>query len=201
MLGKQMAIHVGAQDRGRAQDRRAASRSASAPRRARRRRSPPRCCWSRSAAGPVTDGLNLESTKVAARPRLRQDQPPDGDGRARASSRSATWWRSPDRPHPQLAHVASSEGIGVAERLAGHARRAAQLRPRPLGHLLPARDGRRRPHRGRGEEARLRRAGRPLQLRQPRQAAHPRPPRGAGEGRLRGEVRRGAGRPHGRART
>ncbi len=27
----------------------------------------------------------------------------------------------PDRPHPQLAHVASFEGIGVAERLAGHA--------------------------------------------------------------------------------
>jgi dihydrolipoamide dehydrogenase len=70
--------------------------------------------------GPVTDGLNLESTKV------RLDR-----GYVKTSHRMATDEPGiyaigdvvalPDRPHPQLAHVASAEGIGVAERLAGRA--------------------------------------------------------------------------------
>jgi dihydrolipoamide dehydrogenase len=70
--------------------------------------------------GPVTDGLNLESTKVAldrgyikTNPMMATDEPgvfAIGDVVALG-----------DRPHPQLAHVASAEGIGVAERLAGHA--------------------------------------------------------------------------------
>ena len=69
--------------------------------------------------GPVTDGLNLESTKVQldrgyvkTNPLMATDEPgvyAIGDVVA-----------LPDRPHPQLAHVASFEGIGVAERLAGH---------------------------------------------------------------------------------
>ena len=67
---------------------------------------------------PVTDGLNLESTKaklekgyVRVNDRMETDEPglfAIGDVVALA-----------DRPHPMLAHLASAEGIGVAERLAG----------------------------------------------------------------------------------
>jgi dihydrolipoamide dehydrogenase len=70
--------------------------------------------------GPVTDGLNLESTKaqldrgyVRTNPSMATDEPglyAIGDVVA-----------LPDRAHPQLAHVASAEGIGVMERLAGKA--------------------------------------------------------------------------------
>ncbi len=70
--------------------------------------------------GPVTDGLNLESTKaqldrgyIRTNHLMATDEPgvyAIGDVVA-----------LPDRPHPQLAHVASAEGIGVAERLAGKA--------------------------------------------------------------------------------
>jgi dihydrolipoamide dehydrogenase len=68
--------------------------------------------------GPVTDGLNLESTKVQLE-----------KGYVRTNASMAT--DEPGifaigdvvtidgKPHPQLAHVASHEGIGVAERLAG----------------------------------------------------------------------------------
>ena len=73
--------------------------------------------------GPVTDGLNLESTKVAL-----------DRGNIKTNYMMATDEPSvfaigdvvalPDRPHPQLAHVASAEGIGVAERLAGQATEA-----------------------------------------------------------------------------
>ena len=73
--------------------------------------------------GPVTDGLNLESTKVQVE-----------RGNVKTNHLLATDEPSvfaigdvvalPDRPHPQLAHVASFEGIGVVERLAGHATEA-----------------------------------------------------------------------------
>ena len=73
--------------------------------------------------GPVTDGLNLASTKVAL-----------DHGNIKTNHMMATDEPSvfaigdvvalEDRPHPQLAHVASAEGIGVAERLAGHAAEA-----------------------------------------------------------------------------
>ncbi len=68
--------------------------------------------------GPVTDGLNLGSTKVALE-----------KGFVRTDSRMQT--AEPGiyaigdvvtidgNPHPALAHVASAEGIGVAERLSG----------------------------------------------------------------------------------
>ncbi len=68
--------------------------------------------------GPVTDGLNLESTKVQLE-----------KGYVRTNASLAT--DEPGvfaigdvvtidgKPHPQLAHVASHEGIGVAERIAG----------------------------------------------------------------------------------
>jgi dihydrolipoamide dehydrogenase len=68
--------------------------------------------------GPVTDGLNLGSTKVQLE-----------KGYIRVNSRMET--AEPGvfaigdvvtvdgQPHPALAHVASFEGIGVAERLAG----------------------------------------------------------------------------------
>jgi dihydrolipoamide dehydrogenase len=68
--------------------------------------------------GPVTDGLNLESTKVQLE-----------KGYIRTNASLATdepgVYAIGDvvtidgKPHPQLAHVASFEGIGVAERLAG----------------------------------------------------------------------------------
>jgi dihydrolipoamide dehydrogenase len=68
--------------------------------------------------GPVTDGLGLESTKVQLNggyikvdPRMATDEPG-----VYAIGDVATLG---DRPHPQLAHLASFEGIGVAERLAG----------------------------------------------------------------------------------
>jgi len=69
--------------------------------------------------GPVTDGLNLESTKVAVdRGFIKTNQlmATDEPGVFAIGDVVAL----PDRPHPQLAHVASFEGIGVAERLAGH---------------------------------------------------------------------------------
>lgn len=68
--------------------------------------------------GPVTDGLGLETTKtqmergyIRVNERLETDEPgvfAIGDVVS-----------IDGRPHPQLAHVASAEGIGVAERLAG----------------------------------------------------------------------------------
>jgi dihydrolipoamide dehydrogenase len=70
--------------------------------------------------GPVTDGLNLESTRVQLdRGYVKTDtlMATDEPGVFAIGDVVAL----PDRPHPQLAHVASFEGIGVAERLAGHA--------------------------------------------------------------------------------
>jgi dihydrolipoamide dehydrogenase len=70
--------------------------------------------------GPVTDGLNLESTKVQL------DRGYVKTNHAMASDEPGVYAIGdvvalPDRPHPQLAHVASAEGIGVMERLAGKA--------------------------------------------------------------------------------
>jgi dihydrolipoyl dehydrogenase len=69
--------------------------------------------------GPVTDGLGLESTKVQITDR----------GYIRVNERMETHEAGVyaigdvvtvnNQPHAQLAHVASSEGIGVMERLAG----------------------------------------------------------------------------------
>ncbi len=68
--------------------------------------------------GPVSDGLNVESTRVQL-----------DRGYLKTNSSMATDEPGvfaigdvvalPDRPHPQLAHVASAEGIGVMERIAG----------------------------------------------------------------------------------
>ncbi len=68
--------------------------------------------------GPVTDGLNLGSTKVALE---------KGFVRTDSSMQTAEPGvfaigdvvTIDGKPHPALAHVASFEGIGVAERLAG----------------------------------------------------------------------------------
>ena len=68
--------------------------------------------------GPVTDGLNLESTGVKMdRGHVMVDE-------TMATAEPGIYAIGdlvalPDRPHPQLAHLASAEGIGVAERLAG----------------------------------------------------------------------------------
>jgi dihydrolipoamide dehydrogenase len=68
--------------------------------------------------GPVTDALGLETTKVQlekgyvrVNPRMETDEPG-----VYAIGDVVT---VDGKPHPQLAHVASHEGIGVAERLAG----------------------------------------------------------------------------------
>jgi dihydrolipoamide dehydrogenase len=68
--------------------------------------------------GPVTDGLGLDGTKVQldrgyvkVDPRMETAEPG-----VYAIGDVVT---VEGRPHPQLAHVASAEGIGVAERLAG----------------------------------------------------------------------------------
>jgi dihydrolipoamide dehydrogenase len=68
--------------------------------------------------GPVTDGLGLESTKVQlekgyirVNPRMETGEPG-----VYAIGDVVT---VDGKPHAQLAHVASAEGIGVAERLAG----------------------------------------------------------------------------------
>ena len=146
--------------------------------------------------GPVTDGLNLESTKVQLE-----------KGYVKTNAFLAT--DEPGvfaigdvvtidgKPHPQLAHVASFEGIGVAERLAGKNTEPLNYDRVPSAtYCQPG--GRRGPHRGRGQEARLRREGRQVQLREPGQAAHHRPRRRVREGGVRGQVRRGAGRAHDR---
>jgi dihydrolipoamide dehydrogenase len=68
--------------------------------------------------GPVTDGLNLESTKAQLdRGYVKVDE-------TMATAEPGVYALGDvvtlqDRGHPQLAHVASAEGIGVAERLAG----------------------------------------------------------------------------------
>jgi dihydrolipoamide dehydrogenase len=68
--------------------------------------------------GPVTDGLGLETARIPldrgfikVNPRMETPEPG-----VYAIGDVVT---VDDRPHPQLAHVASAEGIGVAERLAG----------------------------------------------------------------------------------
>lgn len=69
--------------------------------------------------GPVTDGLGLESIKarvekgyIRVNPRMETDEPG-----VYAIGDVVT---VDGGPHAQLAHLASHEGIGVAERLAGH---------------------------------------------------------------------------------
>jgi dihydrolipoamide dehydrogenase len=67
---------------------------------------------------PVTDGLNLESTKVKLEKgyvRVNETMETDEPG-IFAIGDVVTLG---DRPHPMLAHLASAEGIGVTERLAG----------------------------------------------------------------------------------
>jgi dihydrolipoamide dehydrogenase len=68
--------------------------------------------------GPVTDGLGLESTKVQLdRGYIRVDETMATDQPGVFAIGDVV--TVDGRPHPQLAHVASFEGIGVMERLAG----------------------------------------------------------------------------------
>ena len=90
--------------------------------------------------------------------------------------------------HPQLAHVSSMEGIIAAERIAGKDGSAAQLRPRSRLHLLRSRDRQRRPHRGSGKGARLRREDRHVPLWRARSSQDGRRIRGVREDRCRQEV-------------
>ncbi len=68
--------------------------------------------------GPVTDGLGLESTKVQLdRGYIKTSETMATDEPGIYAIGDVVTVEG--RPHPQLAHVASAEGIGVAERLAG----------------------------------------------------------------------------------
>ena len=68
--------------------------------------------------GPVTDGLGLETTKVQLeRDYVRVNEMMETDEPGVFAIGDVVTVGG--RPHPQLAHVASAEGIGVAERLAG----------------------------------------------------------------------------------
>lgn len=102
--------------------------------------------------GPVTDGLNLESTRVGVdRGYVKADHllATDEPGVFAIGDVVAL----PDRPHPQLAHLASAEGIGVAERLAGkaveavnydHVPSATYCRPETAGVGLTEAEAKRR---------------------------------------------------------
>jgi dihydrolipoamide dehydrogenase len=68
--------------------------------------------------GPVTDGLGLESTKVQLdRGFIRVDETMATDQPGVYAIGDVV--TVDGRPHPQLAHVATAEGLGVMERLAG----------------------------------------------------------------------------------
>lgn len=102
--------------------------------------------------GPVTDGLNLESTKVEVDrgyikvdPRMQTAEPG-----VYAIGDVVT---VDGKPHAQLAHVASFEGIGVSERLAGknteplnydHVPSATYCRPEVAGVGLTEEEAKRR---------------------------------------------------------
>ncbi|HVR69363.1 MAG TPA: dihydrolipoyl dehydrogenase [Vicinamibacteria bacterium] len=67
---------------------------------------------------PVTDGLNLESTKVKLeKGYVRVDERMETDEPGVFAIGDVVTLG--EKPHPMLAHLASAEGIGVAERLAG----------------------------------------------------------------------------------
>jgi dihydrolipoamide dehydrogenase len=68
--------------------------------------------------GPVTDGLGLESTAVALEKGFIQVTPSMQTAEPGVYAIGDVV-SIEGKPHPQLAHVASNEGIGVAERLAG----------------------------------------------------------------------------------
>ena len=130
---------------------------------ARRSRSPPTCCWWRPASPANTEDLGLDEVGV---------------GSTAASSRSTTQLRAADGIYAigdvigrGLAHVASAEGVCVAEQIAGHPAVPVDYDAMPGVHLLPSRDRVGRPHRGEGEGAGRADQGRPLPVPSARQDA------------------------------
>ena len=134
----------------------------------------------RRPRGADADG---KTQKIVGRDPARGDRPRSGHDRARRGRSSASRWSAatsrstssiaPRCPavsaigdvitlgtgvHPQLAHVSSMEGVIVGGADRGEGSAAAQLRPRARLHLLRSGDRQRRPDRGRGQGARLRRA-------------------------------------------
>jgi hypothetical protein len=99
-------------------------------------------------------------------------------------------------PTPQLAHVASAEGILAVEHIAGQEPEADQLRPHPGRHLLRPAGRVRRPDREEGQGARLQGQGRQVPLRRDRQGVDRGRARGLRQDRRRIHVRRDPGRPH-----
>jgi dihydrolipoamide dehydrogenase len=104
--------------------------------------------------GPVIDGLNLESTKVQLdRGYLKVDEMMSTAEPGVFAIGDVVAMR--DRAHPQLAHVASAEGIGVVERLAGKPTEplnydqipsATYCRPETAGVGLTEEEAKRRGH-------------------------------------------------------
>ena len=145
---------------------------------------------------PVSDGLGLEKTRVAVEKGFVKV---DANGRTAEAGIFAIGdlIAIPNRPHPQLAHVASHEGILVAAELAGEDVRADRLRPfRPAPIARPRSRGWDSPRRRRSAGSTFASASsRPRQL----EGHDPRRDERIREDRGRGAVRRGARRAHHRA--
>ena len=130
------------QDRGRAQDRRAASRSASATPQGESKTVTAEVLLLAVGRGPVTDGLNLESTKVQLDRGYVKTEPPAWRPTSRASSRSATWSRcptgrtrsSPTWPPPR----ASASRSGWPATRSSRSTTTASPRPPTAGRRRPA---------------------------------------------------------------
>jgi dihydrolipoamide dehydrogenase len=117
LLGKQMAIHTGAKTEGAlktAQGVEVAFRNSEGQAKS----LTADVLLVAVGRGPVTDGLGLESTKVQLdRGFIKVDENMATDEPGIFAIGDVVTVGG--RPHPALAHVASAEGIGVAERLAG----------------------------------------------------------------------------------
>ena len=119
ILAKYMAIHTGARPRARSRTR-TAWRSRSRDAKGQAKAVTAEVLLVAVGRGPVTDGLGLESTKVQLeRGYIKVNERMETDEPGVFAIGDVVTIHG--RPHPQLAHVASHEGIGVAERLAGQA--------------------------------------------------------------------------------
>ena len=100
---------------------------------------------------------------------------------------------------PQLAHVATMEGMVAVDHMTGKPCHPSQQEPHPRRDLHRAGHRQRRPDRGAGEGAGLRGEGRQVPVRRQQQGHDPRQPRRLRQGRRRREVRRDPRRPHHRS--
>ena len=195
---KYMTIHTGAKTEGALKT--AQRRRGGVPHRRRRgrRASPPRSCWwrwaaDRSRTASASNRRRCSSTAATSRSTTKMETDEPG---VFAIGDVVT---VDGQPHPQLAHVASAEGIGVAERLAGKHVEPVNYDQRALGHLLHARRSRASasPRRRRRSAATTSRSAASPSATWPSRASSARTS-GCVKVVSEAQVRRGAGRPHGR---